>query len=89
MSNTSTAKSRRFQRPAADTASSVTGSPFIGKIVDYLRVGVPLAVLIDAPSQSASVFGSSFDQRIFAVADTLTLPEVLPGFSLPVASLFA
>jgi len=28
-------------------------------------------------------------QRIYGVSETLELPEVLPGFSVPVASLFA
>jgi Uma2 family endonuclease len=58
------------------------------KIVDYLAAGVPIAVFIDPATRSASVCGEPFGQRMFGPADTLTLPEVLPGFSVPVAKFF-
>jgi Uma2 family endonuclease len=65
-----------------------TWTQVFGKIVDYLAGGVPLAVLIDPPTRTASVFGEPFGQRMFGPADTLTLPEVLPGFAVPVARFF-
>lgn len=60
----------------------------IGKVVDYLGAGVPVVLLLDPATRTASVCGREFWQRMFNAADTLTLPEVLPGFEVPVAKFF-
>jgi Uma2 family endonuclease len=67
---------------------SDTWTAAIGKIVDYLNAGVKVAVLLDPGTQTASVCGNEFWQRMFNAADTLTLPEVLPGFSVEVKKFF-
>ena len=59
-----------------------------GKVVDYIAAGVPVVLFIDPGTKTASVCGEPFGQRMFGAADTLTLPEVLPGFELSVAKLF-
>jgi Uma2 family endonuclease len=65
-----------------------TWTQVFGKVVDYLAIGVPVAVLIDSPTRTVSVYGEAFGQRMFGHADILTFPEVLPGFSVPVAKFF-
>ena len=67
---------------------SDTWTNAIGKVVDYLNAGVPVVVFVDPNTSSASVCGEPFGQRLFGTDDTLTLPEVLPGFSVPVKKLF-
>lgn len=58
------------------------------KVVDYLKAGVPVVVTIDPNTRTASVCGEPFGQRMLNPGDTLTIPEVLPGFEVPLAALF-
>ena len=60
----------------------------IGKVLEYLDAGVKTVVVLDAPTKSATVYRADAMQEIFKAAETLTIPDVLPGFSVPVASLF-
>jgi Uma2 family endonuclease len=60
----------------------------LGKMLDYLRIGVPVVVILDPKTESASVFRPGDRQDIFERDQTLTLPDVLPGFSVPVARFF-
>lgn len=59
------------------------------KIGDYLEAGVAVVVVLDPVTRSASVYRPDDRQYIFEVDDKLTLPDVLPGFSVPVRELFA
>jgi Uma2 family endonuclease len=59
-----------------------------GKVHEYLDAGVKAVVILDPRSQTASVYRPDVVQQVFAQTDTLTVPEVLPGFSVPVAKLF-
>ena len=67
---------------------SATWSDEVRKCFEYLDAGVQVAVLLDIDTQTASVFRTQAVQEVFHAADTLTLPDVLPGFSVPVARLF-
>lgn len=58
------------------------------KVDEYLAAGVKVVVILDGDSQTASTYRPNVVQEIFRVTDTLTLPDVLPGFSVPVAKLF-
>ena len=58
------------------------------KVVEYLKAGVRVVVVIDPSKSTVSVYRGD-DQEVLRSDDTLTLPDVLPGFSLPVARLFA
>jgi Uma2 family endonuclease len=58
------------------------------KIVEYLRAGTRVVVLLDPGKSNVSVYRDDF-QDILGVTDTLTLPDVLPGFSVAVQRLFA
>ena len=58
------------------------------KVGEYLAVGVSAVVVIDEAGRTASVYRPGGGQEIFTDADTLSVPEVLPGFAVPVARLF-
>lgn len=59
------------------------------KVVEYLRAGVRVVLLLDPESATASVYRPDELQQILHNGDELTLPDVLPGFTLPIARLFA
>jgi Uma2 family endonuclease len=67
---------------------SDTWTAAFGKVVDYLGAGVPVVLLIDPRTRTATVYGEEFGQRTFGPGETLELPEILPGFNTPVADLF-
>ncbi|MBI3359656.1 MAG: Uma2 family endonuclease [Chloroflexi bacterium] len=58
------------------------------KLREYFSIGVKLVWVADPASRTVYGYRSVTDVREFAEADTLTGDEVLPGFSVPVASLF-
>jgi Uma2 family endonuclease len=55
---------------------------------EYLGVGVRVMIVLDQVSLTASVYRQDEYQRIFDNGDELTVPDVLPGFSVPVRRLF-
>jgi Uma2 family endonuclease len=59
------------------------------KVVEYLTAGVRVVVVLDPATTSASVYRADELQQIFHNNDSLTLPDVLPGFSVVVSRLFA
>jgi Uma2 family endonuclease len=63
-------------------------SEAIGKMLDYIRAGVPVVVVLDPKTRSASVFRNQDRQDVFEADETLALSDVLPGFSVPVARFF-
>jgi Uma2 family endonuclease len=67
---------------------SDTWTQAIGKVVDYLKAGIPVVVFIDPNTKTASVCVEPFGQQMFGPEDTLTIPEVLPGLAVPVAKFF-
>jgi Uma2 family endonuclease len=60
----------------------------LAKVLDYLRAGIGVVVVIDPKTESASVFRAGDRQDIFEKDETLTIPDVLPGFEVPVARFF-
>ena len=67
-----------------------TWSEIFTKVGEYLGIGVPAVVVLDPDSLTASVYRNQPGnaQQIFNQADTLTLPDVLPGLSVPVKKFF-
>ena len=59
------------------------------KVGEYLNAGVTVVVVLDPNIEMAAVHRSTddFPQR-FSNGDELTLPDVLPGFSVPVKKFF-
>ena len=58
------------------------------KFREYFSIGVKLVWVADPADKTVSAYRSLTDVRVFDEGDTLTGDEVLPGFSVPVASLF-
>ena len=67
---------------------SNTWTQIFGKIGDYLRVGVTAVLVLDPDGLTASVYRADTGQQIFHTGDELTLPDVLPGFAVPVKRFF-
>ena len=59
------------------------------KVGHYFQAGARVVVLLDPVTGTASVYRPDEFQQIFHNGDELTLPDVLPGFAVPVARLFA
>jgi Uma2 family endonuclease len=55
----------------------------------YRECGVPLVWYVDPFKQTVIVYGQQADPRTLAIGDTLEGGDVLPGFALPLAELFA
>lgn len=58
------------------------------KVGEYLRVGVPIVLVLDPDSKSATTYRLKSGQQTFEADEDLTLPEVLPGFSIRVGKFF-
>jgi len=58
------------------------------KLREYFSIGVKLVWVADPTDRTVEAYRSLTDLREFTEADTLTGDDVLPGFSVPVASLF-
>lgn len=59
------------------------------KVEEYLAAGVRVVVVIDPESRTASVCRPGQSQEMLRQEDALTIPDVLPGFSMPLGKLFA
>ena len=59
------------------------------KLEDYFAAGVRLVWYIDAKTQTAQCYTSPTDSVLVKASELLDGGAVLPGFSLPLASLFA
>jgi Uma2 family endonuclease len=58
------------------------------KVSEYLTAGISVVLVIDPPTQSATAYRKDEIQQIFDNGDELTIPDVLPGFAVPVRKFF-
>lgn len=58
------------------------------KLAEYFNVGVLLVWLVDPQLEQIHVYRSLDDVRRLTAENELTAPEILPGFSVPVAEIF-
>jgi Uma2 family endonuclease len=58
------------------------------KMVEYLKVGVRVVVLVHEPAAGLAVYRADAAPQLHHRGDALTIPDVLPGFSVPVSRLF-
>ncbi len=63
-------------------------SDMMRKLREYFDAGVKLVWVADPETKTVYAYRSITDVREFKETDTLTGDDVLPGFSVPVASLF-
>jgi Uma2 family endonuclease len=66
-----------------DTVMALTG-----KLREYFAIGVTLVWVIDPAARRVYAYRAITDVREYAETDRLRADEVLPGFEIPVASLF-
>jgi Uma2 family endonuclease len=59
------------------------------KVNDYLRAGVRVVWVPDPERQTVTAYRNGQTAEVFAVTDTLTVPDVIPGFAMPVQDVFA
>jgi Uma2 family endonuclease len=59
------------------------------KLADYFSSGARLIWIIDPADRSAHVYRTPEADRLLRVTDALDGEDVLPGFRLPLAELFA
>lgn len=67
---------------------SNTWAQFLRKGLDYLEAGVVVVLLVDIDSATVTALRRDEIQQVFDNGDELTLPDVLPGFSVPVKRFF-
>ncbi|KAF0247418.1 MAG: hypothetical protein FD167_3181 [bacterium] len=58
------------------------------KITLWLHFGTLIVIVINPRKRNVKVYRSLTDISIFDVGDTLTLPDMFPGFSYPISRLF-
>jgi Uma2 family endonuclease len=58
------------------------------KVAEYLSVDVRAVVVLDMKVRSAAIYRKDEFQQVFDNGDDLTIPDVLPGFSVPVRKFF-
>ena len=59
------------------------------KVQDWLDAGSRQVWVIDPPTRSVTVYESGRQASVLQESETIHAEELLPGFSLPVAELFA
>ena len=59
------------------------------KIREYCAAGVNLVLVVDPEEQTITAHRSPTQTHTYTTADTLTLEDILPGFSVPVSELFS
>lgn len=58
------------------------------KLREYFEIGVIVVLILEPEEQIITVYRSLTEVAEFAIQDTLTLEDVLPGFALRLADLF-
>jgi Uma2 family endonuclease len=58
------------------------------KVEQYIAAGVPVVVVFDPRAESAAVFRGDEFPQVFHNSDEFVLPDVLPGFAIPVQRFF-
>lgn len=60
----------------------------LAKVVEYLDAGVDRVLVLDDDRQSAQIYQADGETRVLGPDDTLSLPDILPGFSVVVRRFF-
>jgi hypothetical protein len=68
--------------------ASGEGHGILGKVVEHLRAGAAVVIVLDPATRSAMVYRPDAPLKTHHAGDTLTVPDVLPGFAVDVGRLF-
>ena len=69
-------------------SSSDRWTEILEKVAEYLNAGVTAVVVLDPPTASATIYRADERQRVVEADGELTLPDLLPGFSVRVGKFF-
>lgn len=64
-------------------------SNVLAKVIEYLNAGVFVVALLDPESRAAHVYRSEAPPVTLGADDSVTFPDILPGFEVVVGQLFA
>lgn len=67
---------------------SETGPAVRSKVDEYLAAGVCVVWVADPGPETVTAYRLNQPQQVFGPTDLLTVPDVIPGFQVPVAELF-
>ena len=89
-----TGRVQGYRSGAPDLAIEVlspgnTKREMTAKVEEYFAAGAHLVWLVNPKSKTVTVYRSSTDSMILTEKDTLDGGEVVPGFKIPVAEIFA
>jgi Uma2 family endonuclease len=58
------------------------------KVTEYQSAGIEVVMIVDPNTESVALFRQEELPQRFSNGDTLSIPEILPGFSVPVREFF-
>ena len=58
------------------------------KVINFINLGAVVGILIDPDEETVTVYRSQGEPVVFQNNDILTLPELLPGWELPISELW-
>jgi Uma2 family endonuclease len=67
---------------------SNTWTEMFGKVSDYLAAGVTVVILVNPDKKALAVYRAEMDEVHFTKEQDLVIPDVLPGFVLPLSKVF-
>lgn len=70
------------------TSPSDTNTEVEEKVAAWLEAGCRAVVVLNPDRNTAHVYGSGLDVQFLSVSDQLSLPDLLPGWSVPLDDLF-
>ena len=59
------------------------------KLREYFEIGVKVVLIVEPEEEVISLYRSPTEVKEFSQEDTLKIADILPGFELPLCSLFA
>ena len=60
----------------------------IAKTTEYLEAGVSVVCVVDPKDQTVSIYRADENPRILTIEDAFVLPDILPGFTIPIRKFF-
>ncbi|MBW4547607.1 MAG: Uma2 family endonuclease [Symplocastrum torsivum CPER-KK1] len=59
------------------------------KIQSFLELGARVGILIDPDKQTVTIYRSTTEPVVLTDADILTIPELFPGWEVPISELWS
>ncbi|MCU0543873.1 MAG: Uma2 family endonuclease [Oscillatoriaceae cyanobacterium Prado104] len=62
--------------------------PLENKILNFIELGAQVGILIDPDEETVTVYRQATEPIVLGNADILTVPELFPGWELPISELW-